>query len=321
MLKRSSGRFIDLNERLQRIIIGTAILALTLAVGSGAEEVLLKNGDRITGTIVSDNASVLKIQSDALGMLSIDRAFVQSPAYIQRKVSDEDRQEAAEENNKRRAAEWLRKLSLGYQHSGGNTRRTSGRLGVQLNRKTEMDEWTARTSLYYSSSENKMDAQKSYGFLRYAHFFSEKRIWYHFYKLEIDHDRFANIDYRLLPLTGLGYWFSDASNNKLIGELAAGYELTSYRDGSPSSDQAVLTPHIIYQKQLFKGFRFEADSVMYFPFESFEQYRLRSEHSFVHALTEKISWRISLIDEFNAAAEGDAKKNDYRVVYTLEYGF
>ncbi len=298
--------------------IGIGMMLIAAAFDVHAEEIILKNGDRITGAILSDSASVLIVQSEALGTLTVDRVFVQSPAYAQQ---DFQSAQQLDEGQKKDIVEWARKVSVGYQQSGGNTKGAQGNTGLHINRKTETDEWTAKTSLYYSESEEKMDAQKSYGSLRYAYSFGEGKQWYHFYKLEADHDRFANIDYRLLPSTGLGYWVSDADDYKLMGELAVGHEHTSYRDGSPSSNQAVITPHAFCQKLLFKNFRFEADFMMYVPVESYDQYRLRSENSVEHSLTNKVSWRLSLIDEYSAAVSGNTKKNDYRIIYALEYGF
>ena len=67
-----------------------------------------------------------------------------------------------------------------------------------------------------------MDTQNWYGMLRYAFSFWERR-WYNFYRLEADHDRFANIDYRIVPSCGIGYWFSDKEDYKAMAELAAQY--------------------------------------------------------------------------------------------------
>jgi len=66
---------------------------------------------------------------------------------------------------------------------------------------------------------------------RYAYSFSEEMKWYHFYKIEGSQDRFANVDSRITPSSGLGYWFSDEDDYKAMVESALGYEHTSYVDG------------------------------------------------------------------------------------------
>lgn len=317
-LNRLSGRFIEMKRRAMQISGAAALCVVAFAVQAFAEEIILQNGDRITGNILSDDASVLTIQSDALGTLSIDRAFVQAPAYNKEGLSGSI-QEAEEQ--KQHAVEWARKLSIGYQKTGGNTDKNQLNSGVDIKRKTDSDEWAGNASLYYSSADNKMDAQKSYGSLRYSYFFGDAKAFHHFYKLEADHDRFANIDYRLLPSTGIGYWFSGQEKYKFMQELAIGHEHTAYRNNIPRSRQTVIMPRVFYNKNFFKDFWTEIDFIMYVPMDSFDQYRLRSENSIVYLLTERLSWRLSLINEYNAVPAADAEKNDYRVIYALEYGF
>lgn len=80
---------------------------------------------------------------------------------------------------------------------------------LMINRKTDSDEWTGQLKAYFSTSNDEIDAKKFYGMGRYAFSYGSNLKWYNFYKFEADQDRFANIDYRLIPSTGVGYWFSD----------------------------------------------------------------------------------------------------------------
>ena len=65
-----------------------------------------------------------------------------------------------------------------------------------------------------------MNAQRYDGMARYAFSFGKHLAWYNFYAFEAMHDRFANIDWRLTPSTGLGYWFADEAAWKATVELA-----------------------------------------------------------------------------------------------------
>ena len=72
----------------------------------------------------------------------------------------------------------------------------------------------------------------------------------YFYKLEADHDRFANINYRLTPAIGLGYWFSDTDDYKLMLEAGMGIEYTKFRDSSADSDELIIIPRAFLEKKL-----------------------------------------------------------------------
>ena len=88
-----------------------------------------------------------------------------------------------------------------------------------------------------------MNAQRYDAMTRYAYSFGKKKKWYNFYKAEVNRDRFANIDVRLIPSTGVGYWFSDSPKWKLFTELGAGVEITDFRRGDEKRDiELVLIP-------------------------------------------------------------------------------
>jgi len=163
-----------------------------------ADEVILKNQDRISGAIIEESDEKIVVETEAMGRVDIKREFVET-------IKTEETKIAAEEEEPKL---WQKDVSLGYNKSSGNTQNSQLSLNLFLNRKTEDDEFTVKGDSYHSSSNKKMDAQKWNGMVRYAYSFWERK-WYNFYKIEGDHDRFANIDYRLIPSTGVGYWFSD----------------------------------------------------------------------------------------------------------------
>ena len=283
-----------------------------LSASVRAEEVVFKNGDRITGSILNDSRQSITVRSQALGTMVVDRDFIESPVF-----DDSGLVQQAEEKK----AEWNRQVSLGYGRSGGNTVKSEVDGSLSIARKTEDDELTFRASAYYSSADKKMDAQKYYGMARYAFSFGEDLKWYNFYKLEADHDRFSNIDYRIIPAAGLGYWLSDIDNWKFMVELAGGLERTDYRDGKDSSAKFVAVPRGYLKRLLIKDLWFEQDIVFYVVADDLSRYRLRSESSLIHMLTEQLSWKFSLIDEYNSDPAGGIRENDYRLIYTIDYSF
>ncbi len=98
---------------------------------------------------------------------------------------------------------------------------------------------------------------------RYAYSFGGDLKWYNFYKLEADEDYFADIDYRLTPSTGVGYWFSDTDDLKAMAEMGLGYQYTNYRIEVKSTGEPVLVPRIFIDKRLIAKLHLSEDLTAY----------------------------------------------------------
>jgi len=295
------------------LIMGFFIFSLNLI--AYADEVYLENGDKITGEVVEDSEETISIKSEAIGTVSIKKEFIERIEG----VAEEELVELVDEVEKE--VIWDRNLSLGYNKTSGNTDTSQLSLDLFLNRNEKhKNEITLKGSAYYSSSNKNMDAQKWYGSGRYAFSFRGNKKWYNFYKMEADHDRFADVDYRLIPSSGIGYWFYDLPELKAMAEVAIGYERTNYKN-IDDSEEVVLIPRAFFEKAVFKNSKFTEDVVFYPAIDDPEDYRLRSETIFTSPLSEKLSLNLSLIDEYDAKPAKDAKKNDVRLISSLTYSF
>lgn len=286
---------------------------LYAASGESYAEVRLKNGDKVSGRVVSEDGEVIKLENDFMGAVSVRKEGVSGIVY------DKKEKSPPEEKPEKRGP-WSGEFSIGYDKSGGNTRESNLDLRLCLNRKTEGNEFTVKGEMLYSSSNNKMDAQKWYNMIRYAYSFSDRR-WYNFYKVENDHDRFANISYRLVPSLGFGYWFVDSPGLKFVCELGAGLEHSEFRANAKDKDEAVLLPRAFFEKAVFGMSRITQEFSMYPSLSYPEEYRLHSETAFINPINEKLSLRLSFVDDYNSHPSEEAKKNDYRFISSLSYSF
>ncbi len=277
-----------------------------------ADEVYLKNGDRISGKIVEKQRDSVTIETEAIGSIAINKKFVE------RIITSEEIEEAKVKKEKDKL--WQRKVSVGYNKSDGNTQNNQLSMHLYAHRKTGHDEFTMKGKAYYSSANEKMDSQKWYGMGRYAFGFWDRR-WYNFYKLETDHDKFANINYRAIPSAGIGYWFSDEPDWKAMVEMAIGFEHTNFRDASKNSNEAVLVPRGFLEKKLIEDLRLSQDIILYSSLEDTGKYRFHSETALTNPINDHLSWKLSFIDEFNSDPTGSAKKNDCRLISSLDYAF
>ena len=289
-----------------------------------AEEIHLKNGDTVSGVIIEQSDENISLKTDAMGTILIKRDFVDYIGSVDKtpplKLLGEsipmDKEALAQEKE----TLWQREIAFGYNKSSGNTQNNQLSLRFNGNRKTDHDEFTIKADSFYSSSNEKMDAQKWYGMLRYAFSFYENK-WYNFYKIEGSHDRFASIDYRIVPSTGIGYWFSDDPDFKAMVEAGVGLEHTTFRDGISNTNEAVLIPRAFFEKKLFVDSRISQNIILYPSLEDIGGYRLHSETSLVNPISDKLSLQLSLITDYDSAPPRDTKKRDTRLISSLTYAF
>ena len=215
---------------------------------------------------------------------------------------------------------WKREASLGFTKATGNTQSSQLTGAIEADKKTESDEVTLKASTLYSSQNKKMDGQKHSASLRYALSFLEDQ-WYAFYKFSAEHDKFSNIDYRILPVVGAGYWFSDTEDWKAMAEVGVGLEHVNYVDATKERTDAILVPRVFCEKPVFEKARLSQDIAMYQNLEESDDFRVVAETRFTNPLSDTMSLRFSFIDEFNANPTGEAKKNDTRTVLSLIYSF
>lgn len=281
-----------------------------------ADELYLKNKDKISGEMIEENEDSISVKTEAMGTISLKREFIER--VVSAKAEEAPPEKVAAEGK----VAWDGSASAGYNAARGNTETDQLSVSLFLNRnRHHVDEITLKGDVYYSAANKDTDAQKLYGAGRYAFSFGETKKWYNFYMLEAGHDRFANIDYRLIPSTGLGYWFFDLPDTKLMAEGAIGLEHTNFSDDTEKRNELALMPRAFFEQKIFVNSRLIEDIKAYPSLTDFGEYRLRSETTLINPITDKLSVNFSLIDEYNSYPPEDTKKNDLRFISSLAYSF
>jgi len=305
---------------VRKLSVFIFILCFLWTASAWGLEIYLKNGDKISGVIVSEDSKSLLVQTLAAGEIKINKSFIDlSKTYPERYGPPTLKQPP---NVAVPAVVWKKDFSLGYTQNGGNTKSQLGQMSTAINRKTPFNETTFKLDANYSSSDGVMNGKKFYGLLRYAYSFGDNLKWYNFYKLEGDQDYFADIYYRVTPSTGVGHWFSDTDNLKAMTELGIGYQYTSYRIETTSGQgEPVLVPRAFIDKRLIGNLHLSEDLTVYPSLEDFNDYRVRSETDLVNQITQRWSFKISYVNDYNNAPPPGIKKDDDTWVTSLEYHF
>ena len=231
-----------------------------------ADQVTLKNGDRITGSVVSSDGSALTFKTDAAGTLTIkwdaiDTVSSDQPLYVTSKsgevvvgtlsttdgkfqvatkngntvtVAKDDVKNVRSESEQKAYGAWGGFADAGLSLSRGNSDTTNFTLGATATRTTEKDKIGAFINQLYSRSEtngvNVTTANAVHAGIRYDFNLSPKVFAFAF--TDFDRDRFQQLNLRNVLGGGLGYHLvkTDATNFDVFGGASFDQEYFSTLD-------------------------------------------------------------------------------------------
>jgi putative salt-induced outer membrane protein YdiY len=227
------------------------VLFVVLAWGqAAADEVWLKNGDRLTGKVVSLDAGTLLFKTSYAGDLSIKweevvnlktdepiKVVLGDETTAQGTVSPGDSgkvkvkaEQVAEPvtvdllnvktiNPKPPLRTNLR-ANVGFSMTDGNTDTQDIYADAEFMARTLQNRYTIGGLYKRSEDEDVKTEDKALGYMKYDHFFTKK--WYGYANATGEQDEFKDLDLRVSLGVGVGYQFieSDRTNLSLEGGLS-----------------------------------------------------------------------------------------------------
>ncbi len=273
----------------------------------------LKNGDRLRGMVIGENNAEYEVKTENFGELKIRKGIIKKIKGL-----NTEKEGKGKENKK---VKWKRQISVSYRSVRGNTNHSRLGMKVYVNRKTDRDEATFKSSISQTTSDKKTDSQKWRVMGRYAFSFGREKKWYNFYRVDFDHEKFSNIDYRVTPFAGIGYWVSDKFPFKMMSEIGAGSSYTEYNDGTSSTNDAILIPRIFFAYKFYEKAVLSEEVSVTVPMNSIDEYMLKSETVLEYPIAKGVSFKFSFLNEYDADPAGDADKLDQTVTSSLAYTF
>lgn len=282
-----------------------------------ADQVFLNNGDRLTGTVLTEGTGNVSIEIQGIGNVTIDRSVIKEIVSAQ-ELAKREAQEAA---LKEAESNWSGEVSAGFDRRRGNTNTTELFAEAKIQRETDITKFVTKGRLFYSEEDRKMNAQKYRWSSRYDHRFGESKKWYGYGNFESDRDRFANIDLRYTAGSGIGYHLFEEERYKLQLESALAYTRTKFRDDTDTTNEMVLVPRAYGELMLIGESKVTQEFTIYPSLTESGEYRWISETIFHAPLNESVALKFHFIDEYNSMPGGGAKKNDLRIISTIGYSF
>ncbi len=234
------------------------------------DQVVLKNGDRLTGVIKTMAAGKLTLTSPLLGDVVVEMSDVanlitgkplalrtRAGETLQRRVTGIEGgalvladPEAGgpgavslalgdlDQINPTPEGQWSGSVSLNFAMSDGNTDRRSVNASAEAERRTQDDRLTAKGAWDYGEDKTagtwNLTQRRLGGELQYDYFLTEKV--YALAQTAAQGDTLANLKLRFTAGAGLGYQWFEEPCFALSTEAGLSYFSESYRDNTPDSD-------------------------------------------------------------------------------------
>jgi putative salt-induced outer membrane protein YdiY len=315
-----------------------------------AGEVILTNGDRLTGKILEVKDGILTLETDYSEPIKLKFEAVQkmtSSEPVELHLTDGEVLKgeitsntmgqvtvAAEPGREPVAvkidnitalnpppvepASWKGNITIGGNWQDGNTDTMNISAGALAVRKTDNDRFLI--NFLYNSSEDSgtRTAENTYGQLKYDYFLNPK--WYLYLNVDMLSDEFKDINFRTSVGPGVGYqiWEDD---DKALG-LEAGISYTSEdRDVGEDNDwiSARIGANFLYR--LFSNILFTDQFIIYPNLDDTGEYTLRNEAALVTDIGASWAFRLSNIWERNSDPGPDLEQDDFTSILGLQYSF
>lgn len=330
----------------------TVCLLIIVALPLLADDVYLKNGNHLTGAIVSMSEGKLILETDFAGRLSIEwihveRLCTDAPLTVvleegpplkgtarpsptpNRLVLEEELLQApvtlelskvkAINPPDERPVKLSGRINVGLNKTSGNTDLENAHVDLEFLARTVSHRVTLGGAYNRASEDSRKTEDNAMGRLKHDYFLTRELYWY--LNGMVERDDFKEISLRTTLGPGVGYQFFEGELMNLSVEAGPSYVYTNYAGGG--QDDSVSGRWGVK----FDRFFFEKLFQYYF---SNEGYVSASDSSDVFMFTRTglrfpIRGGLSLNAGFewdwdNIPAEG-ADKSDYRYILSIGYGF
>jgi putative salt-induced outer membrane protein YdiY len=336
-------------RKMPFIFVGGFAMALLLIFAGQllADEILLENGDRLTGTVVRSEGGKLTLKTDYAGeiqipMEKIKKLVTENPVEIHlgtgevikgKLKSGEEGKLEVEPSPDRTAAtielkkvasinpppvKWHGSINLGGSLLTGNTTRNGASVAAAALRRTEDDRFSLKFLYNYASDNGTTTARNAYGDLKYDYFFTKKV--YAYLGVNLLNDKFQDLQLRTTAGPGAGYQIWDDPVKGLSVEGGYAYIWEQHlSDPNKQYSAARLAADFRYQFFPFLAF---TDYIQLYPSLSYAgRYTLRNEAALISPLGSGWALRLANIWLRNSDPNPGLVKDDFTTILSLQYSF
>ena len=332
-------------------LVALAVLFAGSAVG--ADQLILRNGDRLTGELEKIVGGKVTFNAEMAGALTVDVADVRtfatdapveihlgSGTILKRRVKAAGEGRIAVEGDgalqpqtlsiadiaavnppSKAPPKWKGNVIGGYTATRGNSRTTTGTLDADLSRRGEKDRITIKGGYLYGKQEDpdtgveKKTSDKWYASGKYDRFITDNL--YGFVHGRVEQDKIADLDNRTTLGSGLGIqWVeSDALNFSTEAGAAWVHEEFGTDGGSNSEISAQFGYHL--DARLNDHVTFLHDLTAWPAIEDFADYFLTARAELRASITKTIFASAKAVLDYDRTPAAGAKKTDMTYIFGI----
>jgi putative salt-induced outer membrane protein YdiY len=317
-----------------------------------ADQVLFKNGDRLTGKVEQLVDGMLTLDSDLAGRVTVDMAGVETfssdvpvdvhfvdgrtvhqqvivsePGSVtippERKVAIDDI--ASINPPPKPKPKWAGDISAGYTSTHGNTRTDAASASANLGKRTEKDRTTLSADYargrQADPATGKMNKTEDWwrSKAKYDHFFTKKVYGYLDGRYETDD--IALLDRRVIIGAGLGYQWVESEGMNFSTEAGAAWLHEKYSNQTGSNEEVSLQFGYNFSKRIHENMKFIHDLTYYPSTESFSDYFLTSTVELRANFTERAFTNFKAILNYDDTPAQGKHKTDVKYIWGIGWSF
>jgi putative salt-induced outer membrane protein YdiY/sRNA-binding regulator protein Hfq len=333
---------------MYRLVLCLVTLSIFFVVSEVmADQVVLVNGDTLSGTIEKVAAGKLTLKTDYAGPIDIDiskikkistaapvEVHLQSGEVLKGQLKEgEDGQVIIERSGERETtsvdwkkvasinppvSKWTGSITLGANSQTGNTRRNGVSLVFDASRKTETDRFSLGYQFNYAHEEDALTARNHYGYIKYDYFFT-KRL-YGYFGMELLSDTFRDLSLRLAVGPGVGYQVWDDPIKSLAVEGGLSYVNETHKVG-PDKDFLAVRLGANFRYKITKLIGFTDKLTLYPRLDNIGRYLLRNEAALTAPVGSGLALRLANILDRDSNPPAGIRKNDVQWILGVQYAF
>jgi len=332
-------------RRMKVLII---LIAMFAVASVRADEVVLNNGDRITGKMVNLEDGKLSIKTEYAGVISIDWSQVKTfstdaPAYVKIgdntvlvKITESESGTVTLESDDLRTPESVAlsrletmsyerkpavrvsgRINIGAASSSGNTNVENLNANAEVVARSDQNRVTLGGQVNKGKDSGKETESNWLAYLKYDHFISEK--WYAFANASGENDKFKDINLRTTLGAGGGYQVLDTGKTYLLLELGANNVNTDFEVGTDQNYPAARFALDFSRKLFGSEAEFFNRDVFFNSLDDSENQFLRTRTGLRLPIVERLNSTIQYNYDWDNNPAPGRRSEDKTWLFTLGY--
>ena len=327
-----------------RFLLVAAFLVMAAAQAL-ADEVVMKNGDKITGKVIDLGGGKLKVETVHSGVIVLDWgqvASVKTDAAARVKLTTGETFEGklgAGQDGKilvdspgaklevtpdkvksinEPPTAWHGSVTVAGRKTDGNTHNTSALIEAEIFRTTEKDRILLKAVFRYDETDDVITERNTYAIAKYDYLFTDRI--YAYASGELFSDKFKDLTLRSILAIGAGYIFEKSPKFDLWGDVGLAHVESEYREAEHESyPGGRISAHV--RKSLPLGFEVIDDIVFLPNFEEGDAWILRNELALATELGHGLAFKAGMITDYDNDPPDDIREHDNTYFVGLGYKF